>query len=300
MGKKSKPRYPIYIPSKGRADLCRTADFLIEDEIPFHIVVEPQEQSIYEERYGAKRVLVLPFRDLGSVVPARNWIKQHATESGAERHWQLDDNIKNVYRMWKGKRIPCEAGVAFAAAEDFVDRYENVAIAGLNYSMWIGLQPHREPPFLLNCRVYSCSLILNSIPHEWRGTYNEDADICLQVLSDGWCTILINAFLVAKLRTMSVKGGNTDEIYHGEGRLKMARSLERVWPGVVSTRRRWDRPQHVIKHAWRRFDTQLIFKKGIDLDKIEPNDYGLKLNKKKKIASKDLRKLYRDYPMQDD
>ena len=29
------PRYPIYIPSKGRADDCRTAEFLKKDKVPF-------------------------------------------------------------------------------------------------------------------------------------------------------------------------------------------------------------------------------------------------------------------------
>ena len=193
------PRYPIYIPSKGRADRCLTARFLIKDEVPFRLVVEPQEQGAYAAKFGSERVLVLPFRDQGSVIPARNWIKEHATKEGHARHWQLDDNMMRTRRLWRGKRIPCSAGVALAASEDFVDRYENVAVAGLNYTMFAYPKP---PPFYLNSRVYSCALVLNGIPHKWRGCYNEDTDLCLQVLADGWCTILINAFLVDKIATM--------------------------------------------------------------------------------------------------
>lgn len=285
------PRYPVYIPSKGRADVCLTAKFLDRDGVPFRIVVEPQEEREYASRFGAQRVLVLPFSNLGQgSIPARNWIKDHATAEGHLRHWQLDDNISGIRRMFRKRRIPCLGGPAFAAVEDFTDRYENIAISGLNYAMFIGLRT--EPPFNLNCRVYSCSLVLNSIPHRWRGRYNEDADICLQVLASGWCTALVNVFLIQKLRTMTVKGGNTAELYAGDGRLKMARSLERVWPGVVKTSRRFKRPQHVVFDSWRRFDTPLIPKAGVDLDALAaagPDEYGLALTEVKPIASPTLR-----------
>jgi hypothetical protein len=124
--------------------------------------------------------------------------------------------------------------------------------------------------------VYSCALFLNAIPHRWRGRYNEDTDICLQVLGDGWCTVLFNAFLCEKLQTMAMKGGNTSALYQGDGRLKMARSLERKWPGVVELGRRWQRPQHVVKDQWRRFDTPLKRKADAVIPQ-EPNEYGMRL-----------------------
>jgi hypothetical protein len=255
-------------------------------------VVEPQEQAAYAARYGTERVLVLPFCDLGQgSIPARNWIKAHATATGLARHWQLDDNIRDITRRCaEGRRLYCESGVALRVVEDFADRYENVAIAGLNYEMFMkGGQ--RCPPFYLNCRVYSCALILNSLPQQWRGRYNEDTDLCLQVLAAGWCTLLFNAFLAIKIRTMTMKGGNTDTLYRGDGRLKMARALERMWPGVVETRRRFQRPQHIVKDAWKRFDTPLKLKPGIDLAALEPNEYGMQLRQVKPIKSEALRKL---------
>ena len=112
-----------------------------------------------------------------------------------------------------------------------MDRYTNVGIAGLNYTMFVVPHPDGGPkaPFQLNCHVYSCTLFLNSLPYKWRGRYNEDTDICLQVLSGGWCTILMNAFMIDKQRTMTMKGGNSDLLYTGDGRLKMARELQRRW-----------------------------------------------------------------------
>lgn len=271
------PRYPIYIPSKGRFDVCLTPLALAADGVPFRLVVEPQESDEYAARFGAECLLVLPFRDRG-LIAARNWIKEHATAEGYERHWQLDDNLKQFRRWWRGKRISCTAGVALRAVEDFADRYENVAVAGLNYTMF-AIQGGRQPrePFWLNVHVYSCTLVLNSLPHRWRSVYNDDTDYCLQVLADGWCTVLFNAFSVDKIRTMVMKGGNTTALYQGDGRLKMARSLERLWPGVVKVDRRWQRPQHVVKSSWQKFDTPLRLKPGVKLDELAPDDYGLQL-----------------------
>ena len=220
------PRYPVYIPSKGRWDRCLTAKFLTEDGVPFHLVVEPQERDKYAAVFGSECLLVLPFRDQGSVIPARNWIREHASAAGYLRHWQLDDNIKMMRRVWQGVRIRCPAGAAMAASEDFIDRYENVAVAGLAYTMFY--IPNKIPPFYRNVHVYSCTLMLNSLPYRWRGRYNEDTDLCLQALSGGWCTILINAFTIDKIRTMAMAGGNTSALYGGDGRLKMARALERL------------------------------------------------------------------------
>jgi hypothetical protein len=226
----------------------------VNDEVPFWLVVEPQEADAYRQQWGAERVLVLPFSNLGSVTHARNWIKDHSIALGAARHWQLDDNMRAFRRVWKKRRWLCNAGVALRLTEDFVDRYTNVAIAGLNYSMFV---VRSMPPFMTNQHVYSCTLFLNSLPHRWRPKYNEDTDICLQVLADGWCTIAMNAFCVDKLWTMQLKGGNTP-MYQGDGRLKMARSLTKDWPRVVSVYRRFQRPQHLVKGQWRGFDTPLI------------------------------------------
>lgn len=284
------PRYPIYIPSKNRADVCLTAKFLTKDGVPFKIVVEPQERETYAVLYGADRILTLP-HDNGHLIYARNWIKRHAIMAGYERHWQLDDNIREVWRWFRGKRIPISSGIAFAAVEDFVDRYQNIALAGLNYEMF---GTSKQPPFHLNCRVYSCTLVNNAIPHRWRIYYNDDTDMCLQVLADGWCTVLVNAFLVKKMRTMTVKGGNTEDLYQGDGRLRMARSLERMWPGVVETKRRFHRPQHVIN--WSRFDTPLKLKEDIDLADLPPTDeYGMKLEAVKEVKSERLKTLLDEY-----
>jgi hypothetical protein len=87
-----------------------------------------------------------------------------------------------------------------------------------------------------------------------------------------------------------VKGGNTADLYQGDGRLRMARNLERLWPGVVTTKRRFHRPQHVIKNQWRYFDTPLRLKPDIDLQSLPSyDDYGLTLQQMREVQSPTLR-----------
>lgn len=276
--------------SKGRIKNGLTARFLIRDRVPFSLIVEPQEADEYAEAFGAERLLVLPFSNLGlGSIPARNWVWEHSLAAGNDRHWILDDNIRQIYRLHRGRRIPCDSGPAFAAVEDFFDRYENIAVGGMNYHMF-GVAG--SPPFRRNVHVYSALLILNRIDYRWRGRYNEDTDLCLQVLAGGWCTVLVNAFLIEKMMTMKMTGGNLSDLYQGDGRLKMARSLERNWPGVISVDRRFRRPQHVVNGAWKKFDTELKLKHGINLAEIPPNEYGTRLVELKPVQSDALRRAF--------
>jgi len=285
------PRYPIYVISKGRFNNCKTAKFLIKDKCPFYLVVEPQEYEEYKKRYNCN-ILVTPEdfskRGQGSI-PVRNFIWKHSSDNSFERHWCVDDNISGIYYRFKGKRFWCKSQPAFCSIEDFIDRYTNIGIGGMNYGMFV-VDNRPMPPFYHNVHVYSCLCIMNKLPYRWRGRYNEDTDLCLQVLSGGYCTILTNIFSIDKMTTLTMKGGNMETLYKGDGRLKMARSLERKWPRVVTTKRRFQRPQHVIKSNWKYFDTPLKKKKGL---KIEKKDYGLKLVQKNEVKSEYLKKLLR-------
>jgi hypothetical protein len=288
------PRFPIYIPSKGRArrDAYCTARFLTADGVPFRLVVERSEAAAYEALYPEAEVLVLPFSDAGSVIPARNWIREHAEAEGHTRHWQLDDNIFDVRRLYAGKRIPCNSGIGLWVCEEFSERYTNVGVSGLNYQMFVSDEERK--PYFLNVHVYSCTLINHAMPYRWRGRYNEDTDLCLQALAGGWCTVALNVFMAHKRTTMKMAGGNTEALsYFDDGRLRMARALERQWPHVVETRRRFKRPQHVIRGNWRGFDTRLIRRTDIDWDALPAVDeLGMECNAVRSIRSPIIERVH--------
>jgi hypothetical protein len=305
---KPRPRYPIYIPSKGRAHKPRTARMFDEENVPYQMVVQPDQVEDYREWAERGMLLVLP-RDNMGLVYARNWIKDHSISEGHERHWQFDDDIKKMYRLHLGRRLPCSVQDAVVLLENFVDRYENVALASFNSMFFmpaarglhVGQDGQAIPPFYLNFRCYTCFLMMNALPNRWRHLYNEDTDMTLQVLSDGWCTILFNVFLIHTEDTKTNatrtkgKGGGQAQVYAGDGRLQMARQLERVWPGVVETYRRFDRPQHKVKNCWRSFDNQLIRRKDIDWSAIEKQKDSMRLRAVEKPKSEALEDLVTKY-----
>ena len=50
-----KPRYPIYIPSKGRAGESPTVKMFNKHGVDFHVVVEPQDFDDYASKCGTNR-----------------------------------------------------------------------------------------------------------------------------------------------------------------------------------------------------------------------------------------------------
>jgi len=277
------PSYPVYVISKGRWESRLTVKALTSKNIPFHVVIEPQEYDNYAAVIDPAKILVLPFSNLGlGGIPARNWVWEHSISIGAERHWILDDNIRDFYYLNKNMKYRTDSGVTFKACEDFVNRYENIALAGMQYELLVP-RIYKHNPFILNSRIYSCILIKNDIPYRWRGRYNEDTDLSLRALKDGWCTVLFVAFLADKVATMTMKGGNTESLYNLEkedGRLLMAQSLQKQHPDVTQIKRRWGRWQHVVNYKPFK-NNRLIKKEGVIIPE-GVNNYGMVLVKKDK------------------
>src|ERR1035437_221149 len=176
--------------------------------VPYLIAIEPQEYEQYSSVIDPKKILVAPFSNLcqGSV-PIRNFVWNHSLSLGAERHWVIDDNCRDWTRLNHNQKPLVNSGTIFRVMEDFVDRYENVAMAGCQYFMFTPRKT-AHPAFTLNTRIYSCILMKNDIPYRWRNRYNEDTDISIRVLKDGYCTVLFYAFPVNKMPTLTMKGGN--------------------------------------------------------------------------------------------
>jgi len=275
--------------------------------VPHYIAIEPQDEANYEaclDTFGIREyvtLLVAPFSNHGDGPGrARNWCWDHSMAMGAKRHWVMDDNITDFYRLHQNVRIRVGSGVCFKIMEDFVDRYKNVKIAGPQYRFFCA--PNQKyPPYVKNTRIYSCLLIENDCKHRWRGRYNEDTDICLNVLKDGDCTVQFNAFLQGKGATQTTKGGNTEEFYHKEtgydpvtgeaiqaesvmevkdryniaGTVAKSQMLVDMRPDVAKMVFRYGRWHHHVNYdSFKKLP--LIYKDDIELPK-GVNNYGLKL-----------------------
>ena len=104
----------------------------------------------------------------------------------------------------------------------------------------------------------------------------------LRILKDGWCTALFVAFLADKMPTMTMRGGNTDQLYKQDaafdGRLEMAKSLQRQHPDVTKVVRKWNRWQHEVDY--RPFkNNRLRLKHGVVIPEGVDN-YGMVLVKR--------------------
>ena len=98
-----KPKYPIYIVSKGRWDSRLTSKSLDRMQVPYWLVVEEQEYQNYVNEVGKDKVLILDpnylknydtFDDLGDTKSkgpggARNFAWDHSISIGAKKHWVL-------------------------------------------------------------------------------------------------------------------------------------------------------------------------------------------------------------------
>lgn len=246
-------RYPIYILSKGRAKYGpHTARALHNMGVDFKIAVEPQEVDSYlkSEFIRKDQIVELPFSNHGmGGGPARNFCWEHSKHNGFDRHWLMDDNLMEFWRLHKNKRYRADKGSAiFRATEDFVDRFENVAFAGLQYKSF-AVDSAAFPPYVLNTRIMSCFLIDNNCPIMWRGKYNEDVDLSIRALKEGYCTMLFYAFLCGKLKTGVVKGGNTDEIYNGykdDSAERKSRMLKEMHPECIDLVEKYGRVHHQV------------------------------------------------------
>lgn len=262
IGTRGNPMYPIYIISKGRAHTCATADHLIKMQVPFRIVIEKQEWEEYKKYYDESILLELDLSFRGEYDtyienfdvnkskgsgPARNFVWNHAKESGAKFHWIMDDNIFGFNYYYDNQRIKAVDGTIFAAAEDFVNRYENIGIAGLNYYMF-AVPGSKDKPYVANTKIYSCLLIRNDISVRWAGRYNEDVDVCIRALKEGYSTIQFDAFLAKKGATQTMGGGNTDAFYAEEGTLPKSNMLMNNHPDITEVTWRFQRWHHITNY----------------------------------------------------
>lgn len=305
---KNIPKFPLYIPSKGRSEYMITSKVLTSIGIEHYIVVEPQEEKVYKraiETLNLKtKILILDLDyknkyqlcdNLGltkstGAGPARNFAWDHSIKSGYSHHWVMDDNIMSFRRLNYNEKVKVSNGAIFKAMEDFTLRYKNVAMSGPNYFMFASARTKMKP-FILNTRIYSCNFIKNDISFRWRGRYNEDTILSLDLLKAGYCTIQFNAFLQEKMPTQTIKGGNTTELYLSKdgttkrdnekyaygGTFPKSKMLVDVHPDVAKMVIRYSRHHHHVDYS--------IFKKNklIKRDDISiengVNNYGMNLKK---------------------
>ena len=260
---KGNPEYPIYVISKGRSENCITADYLIKMEVPFRIVIEKQEWDLYAKHYDENLLLELDLsfkEDYDTYIenfdnskskgsgPARNFVWWHSKNIiKSEYHWIIDDNIFGFLYFNFHKRILSVDGTIFKTAEDFIKRYNNIGIAGFDYYTF-AIPNVKKTAYIPNTKIYSCILINNDIPIRWAGRYNEDVDLCIRAMKEGYSTIQFEAFVADKGATQTLGGGNTEAFYSEEGTLPKSNMLTWKHPDISNVTWKFGRWHHVCNY----------------------------------------------------
>lgn len=261
----------------------------------YRVIIEDSDLDSYAEVIPRDRLIILPERYMDEydtfwdreVVggktgpgPARNFAWDTATAEGYSHHWVMDDNLDAFHRLNRNIKAETRTGAIFKAMEDFTLRYDNIAISGPNYYSFCK-STDAVPPFVCNTRIYSCLLIRNDIPYRWRGTYNEDTDLSLRVLKDGWVTVQFNAFLQGKVTTQRMSGGNTEEFYAHEGTRNKSQMLVDMHPDIASLAWRFNRWHHHVKYKGFR----QVLKRKQNMDVLgDHNEYGMMLSVSQKLG----------------
>lgn len=284
------PQFPIFIVSKGRSHSRLTMKALDEMGVPYRVIIEEDDYADYSAVIDPSRLMILPqkYKDEYDTFwprervqgktgpgPARNYAWDVSVSEGYSHHWVMDDNLDAFHRLNRNIKAETRTGAIFKAMEDFTLRYDNIAISGPNYYSFCKTTD-AVPVYVANTRIYSCLLIRNDIPYRWRGTYNEDTDLSLRVLKDGWTTLQFNAFLQGKVTTQRMSGGNTEEFYAGEGTYNKSQMLVDMHPDSTKLVWKFGRWHHNVNY--KQFKQTLKFKKGfVPEDGI--NNYGMKLRR---------------------
>ena len=292
---KVSPKYPIYVITKGRWEKTLTIDTLEDMGVNFYICVEPNEYDKYisNSNVDVNKVIKLPenFSERGNGgIPVRNFVWEHSIQNGFKKHWIIDDNILGFYRWNNNLQKRVRDGVFFRIMEDFSDRYENIGLTSCQYASFVPAIDCGRQGFIVNTRTYSCILINtelldNRLEERWRGTYNEDTDLTLRVLSTGdLCTVNFNSLLSGKQATGTMKGGNLTTIYEDgrmEGYQKKFDELKRNWGDIITyttSRHKDGRPHHHISYT-KFFKQELKLKEGI-IREPKVNNYNMIFEKK--------------------
>lgn len=269
-----KNKYPIFVISYLRSNDKdgKTCSWLEKMGIPYTVVVEEDQENDYKEwletKNGMGEILTMDkefkkfqnqFGNYGSI-PVRNFIHNYIINRGDKKYWLLDDNIDGYKWVDKYTKVNCNSPLCFRMVEDWSDEIKNMYLSGHQYSSFVP-EIDMKQKVLYGTRVFSSMLISRDIPKLnddndiWRGKFNEDVDLSIRLLSQGFPTANFCNITSMKCSTGSCKGGNTDGIYKQDcgdkrgGKIKTDEIVER-WPDYVREVKRFGRTHHDIKNEW--------------------------------------------------
>jgi len=225
-------KYPIYIPSKGRADNQKTVQLLESQGITnYKVVIEKNDYGNYGQYLSSKNTLVLPSSNYGTVTVARNYAIEHSKRMGYKKHWQLDDDIGKIYLHNKGKVMHTDINKIFSDIENTLEKKQlsPILLAGLTTSA--SFLASKTKDYTLNTSLTSCVLITNT-PLRFRIKMLEDTDYQLRILKQGDSILKFNNYAFAYTTQLKQIGGYTSIYNDTAKRMEGLKEFLDLYPEV--------------------------------------------------------------------
>jgi hypothetical protein len=237
--------YPIYIPSKGRPENT-TGQLLTQAELPFTLVVEPQDAPAYLKHWSEGRLMILP-RDNQGIAYVRNQI----IAQNKHWYWMLDDDLTGFFETRNRRNVRITASIALGLAQQITVGLGATQIA-LEYQQY-AWSARRE--YVLNGYCDVCVAIDGSKARLFRyraeANLKEDRDFTLQLLSCGYRTARVSTVSFACPKNGTNKGGLYDQYQAGIER-EAVNTMVRLWPGVCFPQTKPD-GRYDVKINWKAF-----------------------------------------------
>lgn len=255
-------KYPIFIPSKGRAGSQYSFKMLTGYGLKPLVVIEKDDLEAYSEHVPSEQLLVLPERNKGFAF-ACNWIRNYAVKvAGTPFYWHFDDDVMYLVKRVNDKKSRCcltEATDRMMDMEREVSGYTNVDLAALRSEvfMW-SIKPERS----FNVLGSSAMLIRSDVQYIWNPRVQADCDYILQICMAGRCTMIFNRFGYVKQPDRVAREGCLSEALGGmNAYLGRRRMLVSKYPDFYSVR--WNENHTDMRlvpnqSIWKRFTQKPI------------------------------------------
>jgi hypothetical protein len=246
-------KYPIFIPTKGRADCAALPRLLCQSGISYTLVVEPQDEVDYRRSFPGVDLLILGGNDRG-IVFSRQSILDHARRGGYKWYWQIDDNIRGFHEVKAGRCVHALPETALLETERAVCFHQKIALVALQYQQFAWSS---RKQYDWNRRAYCCVLTRTDTGINYRDGMDgkEDVDFMLQHFRAGWMSVTMNHWAMGKPTMGENRKGGLVELYRAGRDGDAARKLVALWPRWCSLVQKGDRLDAEIN--WKLIDRQM-------------------------------------------
>ena len=218
----------IFITSKARFDKCKTADLFVNYKKAW-LVIEPQEEKQYREKYPNYKYLILG-KDDGGLPYARNFIKMVAEIRGLKSYWLLDDDISNFYRR-EGTKLIKDNSVTILKEAKQVFKKNDIALGGIEYRQfaWSATKELITNSFC-DCAVFIDVNKMKGIYCNTELKLKIDRDLCIQTIRNNKKTARLTTYAFSSPPNGSNKGGLKEIAYDKKDLEKqMCLKMVEIW-----------------------------------------------------------------------